>query len=266
MAGGYGSFAGGGPGTLVVSTNSATLVITSETTANGQVGEPYSYQTTASNNPTMFAATGLPDGLTANTNTGDISGTPTVRGNFTAQIMAANASAVATAALNIMIAPPAGLFINSVHSATGQVGQAFSYQITVDRGPAVLDAFGLPDGLTVNTNTGVISGSPKTAGSFAAMLRAENANGIFSSFLDLTILPAAPVSQSVIRQRPKGDGKITLEWDTVNGQTCHVESTTNLVNPNWQTVGDPITATNVITSVSYVIGGESQRFYRVVTP
>ena len=256
MAGGYGSFAGGGPGTLVLSTNSATLVITSETTTNGQVGEPYSYQTTASNNPTMFGATGLPDGLTANTNTGDISGTPTVRGNFTAQIMAANASAVATAALNIMIAPPAGLFINSVHSATGQVGQAFSYQITVDRGPAVLDAFGLPDGLTVNTNTGVISGSPKTAGSFAAMLRAENANGIFSSFLDLTILPAVPVSQPVIRQRPKGDGKITLEWDKVNGQTCHVESTTNLVNPNWQSVGDPITATNVITSVSYVIKGE----------
>jgi hypothetical protein len=42
--------------------------------------------------------------------------------------------------------------------------------------------------------------------------------------------------------------------------------TTHLINPDWQTVGDPITATNSPTSVSYPVGSEIQRFYRVVTP
>jgi len=51
----------------------------------------------------------------------------------------------------------------------------------------------------------------------------------------------------------------------------HVESATSLVNPGWQPVGwqpvgDSIIATNTLTSVSYPIGAQTPRFYRVVTP
>ncbi|MEI8290771.1 MAG: hypothetical protein WCH99_14990 [Verrucomicrobiota bacterium] len=76
----------------------------------------------------------------------------------------------------------------------------------------------------------------------------------------------APVTRPVLRHTPKGDGKLTFEWDTTPGQTCHVESTTNLGNPDWQPVGNSITATNSTASISYPAGGEIQRFYRVVTP
>src|SRR5207248_11718439 len=51
--------------------------ITSALTWTGQVGVPLSpYQITATNSPTSFNATGLPAGLTVNTSTGLISGTP----------------------------------------------------------------------------------------------------------------------------------------------------------------------------------------------
>ena len=83
--------------------------------------------------------------------------------------------------------------------------------------------------------------------------------------------PNPPVTRPVLKHTPKGDGKLTFEWDTINGQMYHVESATNLVNSGWQPVGwqpvgDSIIATNTLTSVSYSVGSERQRFYRVVTP
>ena len=56
-------------------------VITSPLTDTAINGVPYSYQITASNSPTSFGATGLPAGLSVNSTSGLISGTPTVQGS-----------------------------------------------------------------------------------------------------------------------------------------------------------------------------------------
>src|SRR5207245_1261484 len=53
-----------------------TPVITSSLTACGTVGVAFSYTITATNNPISFTASPLPAGLSVNTNTGVISGTP----------------------------------------------------------------------------------------------------------------------------------------------------------------------------------------------
>jgi hypothetical protein len=79
-------------------------VITSNLNMVGITGTPASYQITASGSPTGYDATGLPPGMSVNTATGLISGTPTQSGTYPATIIATNAtgrSGYATLTINV---------------------------------------------------------------------------------------------------------------------------------------------------------------------
>jgi hypothetical protein len=65
-------------------------VITSPLTASGNEGTPFTYSITATNLPTSYNATGLPAGLSINTTTGAITGTPTTAGTYNVTITATN--------------------------------------------------------------------------------------------------------------------------------------------------------------------------------
>src|SRR5437763_904871 len=192
---------------LVLSAVSSVLaapkpVITSPLTATGQVGVAFSYQITATNSPTSYGATGLPSGLTVNTSTGLISGTPAVGTDaaspYSVTISATNAGGTGSATLTLTI-KPAPPVITSALTATGQVGVAFSYTITATNSPTSYNATGLPTGLSVNASTGVTTGTPATgtdAGSpYSVTISATNAGGTGSATLTLTINPATPVIQ-----------------------------------------------------------------------
>jgi hypothetical protein len=83
----------------------AAPVISSASAANGTVGTSFSYNISASNTPTSFGATGLPAGLSVNTSSGLISGTPTASGTFNVTISAANAGGTGTKVVTMTIAP-----------------------------------------------------------------------------------------------------------------------------------------------------------------
>ena len=188
---------GTGMAELTLTVNPPPPVITSALTATATVGQAFSYQITATNNPTSFDATGLPADLSVNPSTGLISGTPATTGIFLVTLSATNAGGTGTAQLTLTVNPPPPV-ITSPSTATATVGQAFSYQITATNNPTSFAATGLPANLTVDTSTGLISGAPSAAGSFSITLSATNAGGTGMAPLTLTVSPTTPVITSAL--------------------------------------------------------------------
>lgn len=83
--------------------------------------------------------------------------------------------------------------ITSPATATGRQDQAFQYQITATNSPTSYDATGLPAGLSVNTSTGLISGTPTSSGVSAVVVSATNVGGTGTLDLTLTIVFPTPV-------------------------------------------------------------------------
>lgn len=97
-------------------TSTPSPVITSSLTASATYGEIASiYTITATETPTSFNATGLPDGLIINTANGEITGTPTGQpGTFNVMISATNAGGTGSATLMYTINPKTLTVTNAV--------------------------------------------------------------------------------------------------------------------------------------------------------
>jgi hypothetical protein len=76
--------------------------------------------------------------------------------------------------------------ISSATTAIARPGLPFSYQIAASNNPTSFGATDLPAGLTVDNNTGLISGTPTTKGAFIVPINANNAAG--SGQADLMII------------------------------------------------------------------------------
>jgi hypothetical protein len=174
----------GSPKTLLLSVAPApaTPIVTSTLTATGRVGTAFAYQITASETPTSFVASGLPEGLSLNATTGAISGSPTISKTYVVALKGANGGGLgAPSSLVIDIAPAANApAITSAAAASGQIGVAFTYQIVATNPPIL--SYGvtgtLPSGLELNTATGALTGTPSAdPRSYLVQLTATNAGG-----------------------------------------------------------------------------------------
>ncbi len=138
-----------------------------------QLGVAYSSALTATGGvaPYTFSITSgsLPPGLTLNTSTGAITGTPTTAGvyNFTPQVVDSQSNTVTTNCGIVVLPVPLTL---SCPTATGQVGVLYSSALKAGGGVAPytfsITGGSLPPGLTLNTSTGAITGTPTTAATY----------------------------------------------------------------------------------------------------
>lgn len=179
-----------------------TPAITSAATATGQVGTPFSYQITATESPTSYAASSLPAGLTCSA-AGLISGTPTTAGTTSASVSATNAIGSTSGLLAITIAPHAPV-LTLAPTATAQVGVPFSLQLTANYQPTGFAVSGLPDGLSCSP-TGLITGSILHVGTADVVITASNAAGSDQVTVRLTA-NAAPAPAATSETTGGGSG------------------------------------------------------------
>lgn len=191
QAGGY-SVAVTNPGGSVTSTVATLTVmveppdITSPLVANGVQGQPFNYTITATLGPTLFGAAQLPLGLACDPVTGAITGIPLQTGTFQAIITAINDCASQSETLTLTFNSSAPV-IDSPLTITGEEDQNLFYQITATGSPIWFGAQELPDGLTVDAVTGVITGSPIYAGNHTTTILASNVWGAASATLTISI-------------------------------------------------------------------------------
>src|SRR5438105_6200161 len=193
----------------ITSTPPPALSVTTASLPAGTQGSSYSTGLAASGGiaPYSWSATGLPAGLSLNSGTGQISGTPSTAGNYTVTASVRDsenspASASKTFSLTITSTPPPALSITTTSLPAGTRGSSYSTVLEASGGatPYSWSATGLPAGLALSTNTGQISGTPSTAGNYtvAASVRdSENSPVSVSKTFSLTITSTPPPALSV---------------------------------------------------------------------
>ena len=122
--------------------------------------------------------------------------------------------------------------LNANGNATGTVGVAFSYQIVATNSPTSYNATGLPPGLSVNTTTGLISGTPTTVGTYNPVhLSATNAAGTGTK--DVTFkINSAPTATATISPAAVYTGDSV----TLNASDSHTNPPGGTLTYVWQQI------------------------------
>jgi alpha-tubulin suppressor-like RCC1 family protein/sugar lactone lactonase YvrE len=95
------------------------------------------------------------------------------------------------------------------------------------------------------------------AGNYAVIIT-NNYGSVTSSVATLTVVVPPSVSAFMVT-----NGTFNFTWNAQSNFTYQMQCATNLVAPNWNDIGSPITATNGSVTESDVLGPDNQRFYRL---
>lgn len=168
---------------------------TDTTLASGRKGVVYSSTFTAAR-ATSWSISGVPPGLSASGTTGTtvtISGTPTGFGSYAITATPRNSDNAAgdTQIISFNILDSTLSWSDQVLATSiGTQGVSYSDGVAVTAGPTVTYSIfsgSLPPGVSLNSSTGAITGTPTTAGTYNFVVRATNGSNETINTNTLTI-------------------------------------------------------------------------------
>ncbi len=175
-----------------IGTTGNTVTVSNPGNQTGTVGTAASLQISATDSASgqtlTYSATGLPAGLSISSSTGLISGTPTTAGTSNVTVTAKDttgASGSASFTWTVNSATGNTVTVTNPGNQTGTVGTTASLQISATDSASgqtlTYSATGLPAGLSIGSSTGLISGTPTTAGTSNVTVTAKDTTGASGS-------------------------------------------------------------------------------------
>ena len=217
------------------------------------VGAAYTDTLTATGGTTPYTwslnAGSLPPGITL-TSAGVLAGTPTTAGSypFSVNVIDHN-NGIATASITLVVAAPLALSFPAPPSA--QVGTAYSDTLTATGGTAPytwsVSAGTLPSGITLNSTTGVLAGTPTAAGTSGFTVRVTDSNSQTATEPTSLTVVAGPLSitvaSSAVLPNTTPGGTTTAQLGTVS-----VTDDRGMANASW---------TVTVTATTFTTGGQT---------
>jgi Putative Ig domain/Matrixin/Ig-like domain from next to BRCA1 gene len=249
--------------TITVTDGSSPPTISSPSTLSGAVGFAFNYQLAVSGGTAPFSWSivngSLPAGLTLNSSTGIISGTPTAAASATATVQVTDAlNRTAQVLINVTVSLPS-LSIASASVPQAQVGSQFSYQLSATGGKPpytwAVTGGALPGGLSLAASTGVISGTPTAGGGFSFAVTATDAQPASASkvFSMTVALPALTIASASVTQAQVGS-QFSYQLSATGGKPPYMWAVTGGALPGGLSLA---ASTGVITGTPTASGSFS---------
>jgi hypothetical protein len=211
--------------TIVITTTAVAPVITTTTLPDGVINTEYSATLAATGDTpiTWSIGTGeLPTGLSINATTGKISGMPTTADTYEFTVKATNAAGNDTKNLSITITTTAvAPVITTTTLPDGMVNEDYAVTLSATGSAPITWSIAngaLPEGLSLNAESGMISGTPTIAGTYDFTVKAENTVGEdtqeLSILIDAVGIVETPLANISVYPNPAHD-ELNITGDVI---------------------------------------------------
>jgi serine protease len=215
----------------IVTNGGNTVTVTSPGNQTSTVGTAVSVQITATDSASGqtlgYTASGLPAGLSINSSSGLISGTPTTGGTSSVTVTATDTTGAAGSASFSWTVNGDTVTVTNPGNQGTNVGTAVSLQIHATDSASgqtlTYSASGLPTGLSINGSTGLISGTPTATNAYSVTVKATDTTGASgSASFTWTITVASACTSKQLLGNPGFETGSASPWSATAG----------VINPN----------------------------------